>query len=303
MRPVKRTGYLERLRATLPGLIRSLSADGIEKRYLVFGGEGEISSRKPTVPTDARSEFLANRAMGDWAERALSDAIRRACPNWKVVQYGSTERIAAGHPDFRQRYLRGVEETRLYGKRPDLLLLTPDDSALDDISGWEHARTDAVAKRAIGAIEVRSSKFEALTYMRVRQQQKADGKASGRESPSFTVKVEDLKIVYRWLERYHVPQVYCQVFFDSIFAINFLDIFTIVAGGEGYAIEKPEKSQEKATIMIPITNGQQIGEAKALPEFTAEHKITQLGRHDVYVVPKGGRFTVQPDALHRVLLG
>jgi hypothetical protein len=302
-RPAKRTAYFDRLCATLPGLIRVLAAVGIEERYLVFGGEGAVSARKPTVPTDARSEFLANRAMGDWAECALGEAIRLACSEWNIVQYGSTERMAAGHPDFRQRYLRGVEETRLYGKRPDLLLLPSGDASPDDISDWEHERADAVAKRAIGAIEVRSSKFEALTYMRVRQEQKTAGKLSGRESPSFTVKVEDLKIVYRWLERYRVPQIYCQVFFDSVFAINFLDIFSIIADGEQYVIEKPEKSQEKATIMIPITCGRQIGKATALPGFTAEHKVTQLGRHDVYVVPRGGGFTVQADALRGVLLG
>lgn len=150
---------------------------------------------------------------------------------------------------------------------------------------------------------MRSSKFEALTYMRVRQEQKAAGTLSGRETPSFTVKVEDLKIVYRWLKRYRVPQIYCQVFFDSIFAINFLDIFSIIAGGEDYTIEKPEKSQEKATIMIPITGGRQVGTATGLPEFAAEHRITKLGRHDVFVVPRGGGFTIQRDALRGVLLG
>jgi hypothetical protein len=302
-RPAKQLDYFGRLQATRDGLIRSLAAVGIQERYLVFGGQGELPTRKPTAPTDARSEFLANRAMGDWAERVLSAAIRVACPDWKVVQYGNTERIAAGHPDFRRRYLLGVEETRLFGKRPDLLLLSARDTGPDDISDWEQERADAVAKRAIGAVEVRSSKFEALTYMRVRQQQKADGKKSGRETPSFTVKVEDLKIVYRWLERYRVPQVYCQVFFDSIFAINFLNIFALIASGAGYTIEKPEKSQEKATIMIPITNGCQIGKATALPTFTAEHKVTQLGRHDVYVVPQGGGFTLEDDGLRAVLLG
>ena len=39
--------------------------------------------------------------------------------------------------------------------------------------------------------------------MAVRQQQRDDGnKTTARETPSFTVKVEDLVIVYRWLERH-----------------------------------------------------------------------------------------------------
>ena len=113
--------YFPRLKATLDGVIATLTAKGIEARHLAFGGEGLKPTQKPRVPTDARSEFLANRAMGDLAERMLSSAILAALPEFKVTQYGNTDRIAAGHPEFKGRYLAGLEETRLFGKRPDLL--------------------------------------------------------------------------------------------------------------------------------------------------------------------------------------
>jgi hypothetical protein len=111
-----------------------------------------------------------------------------------------------------------------------------------------------------------------------------------------------LVIVYRWLERHGVPQTYCQVFFDSIFAINFLDIFARIASGKGYAIETPAKSQEKATIMVPITHGVQVGIATELPSFAAEHRITALGRHDAYVVPQGGGFVLDAEKMRPVIL-
>lgn len=171
-----------------------------------------------------------------------------------------------------------------------------------DVSGRSHADTESLVNQAVAAIEVRSSKFEALTYISVRKRQRDAGKVSGRETPSFTVKVEDLVIVYRWLERYRVPQTYCQVFFDSVFAINFLDIFTIIGSGSGFTIETPEKSQAKATIMIPITCGTQIGRATAIPTFAAEHRVTELGRHDAYVVPQGGGFELDAVATRKVLL-
>ena len=294
--------YFDQLRTTLDGVVAHLTAKGIEQRHLAFGGEGEIPARKPAVPTDARSEFLANRAMGDWAEQALSAALLIALPEWRVAQYGDTNRIAAGHPDFKASYLTGIEETRRYGKRPDLLLF-PVSFAVDaDLSERAHAETESLVKQAAAAIEVSSSKFEALTYMAVRQRQREAGNSTGRETPSFTVKVEDLIIVYRWLERHDVPQSYCQVFFDSVFAINFLDIFAAIASGTGYAIETPAKSQEKATIMIPITRGVQVGTATALPSFTAEHRVTALGRHDAYVVPCGGGFLLDADKMRQVLL-
>ena len=296
------SAYFEQLRATLDGVVARLTAKGIDPRHLAFGGEGEKPARKPTVPTDARSEFLANRAMGDWAEQALSAALLHTLPEWKVAQYGDTNRLAAGHPDFKASYLAGIEETRRFGKRPDLLLFPVSFAVEGDLSKRTHEETEALVKQAAAAVEVRSSKFEALTYMAVRRRQREAGNLTGRETPSFTVKVEDLVIVYRWLERHGVPQTYCQVFFDSVFAINFLDIFATIASGAGSAIETPAKSQEKATIMLPITCGVQVGAATALPSFAAEQRVTELGRHDAYVVPQGGGFVLDADKLRQVLL-
>jgi hypothetical protein len=298
----RRNPYFERLGGTLDGVMASLRAKGIHERHLSFGGEGAVPVRKPTVPTDARSEFLANRAMGDWAEKMLGEAILRSLPEWQVAQYGDTKRIAAGHPEFKSSYLAGLEETRRFGKHPDLLLFPANVQVAADLSVLGHAETEAIAKQALAAIEVRSSKFDALTYIKVRKQQREEGKTTGRETPSFTVKVEDLIIVYRWLERHGVPQSYCQVFFDSVFAINFLDIFSIIGSGKGFTIETPEKSQEKATIMISITRGLQVGHATATPTFAAEHRVTRLGRHDAYVVPQGGGFELNPTAMKKVLL-
>ena len=294
--------WFDSLTAALPGFIETLSAKGIAAHHLKFGGEGEPPVKKITVPTDARSEFLANRAMGDWAEASLSDALRRALPEWNVSQYGNTDRIAAGHPEFKDRYLAGVEETRRFGKRPDLLLFSASIETIRDISDLTHAESEPLVKQAVASIEVRSSKFEALTYMKVRKQQRESGGAVGRDAPSFTVKVEDLIIVHRWLERHLVPQSYLQVFFDSIFAISFGDIFKIISSGSGFTIETPSKSQEKATIMIPITSGLQVGTATELPRFEAEHRVTKLGRHDAYVVPRGGGFLLDREAALRVLL-
>ncbi len=294
--------YFSKLTSTLEGVVESLRSKGIDERRLTFGGEGQPPPRKPTVPTDARSEFLANRAMGDWAERMLSAALVRALHEWKVVQYGSTDRIAAGHSEFKTRYLAGLEETRRFGKRPDLLLFLADTAVDADVSERSHADTKSLVRNAVACVEVRSSKFDALTYIAVRKRQRDSRKKTGRETPSFTVKVEDLVVVYRWLEQHRVPQSYCQVFFDSVFAINFLEIFATIGRGSGFTIETPEKSQEKATIMIPITSGSQIGVATAAPTFAAEHRVTELGRHDAYVVPQGGGFELDAAATKKVLL-
>ena len=294
--------YFRRIAETVKDVTANLTAKGVHTRYVGFGGEGIKPTGKPRVPAGGMAEFFANRAMGDWAEERLAATMRETFPEWQIAQYGDTGRLVAGDPDFRDYYILGLEETRQFGKKPDLLVFASNLNVPKDLSLGTHAATADSVKQAMCAIEVRSSKLEALTYMRVREQQRATGKIPSRMTPSFTVKVEDLIIVYRWIERYRVSETYCQVFFDTIFAINFSDIFRIIAGKTDWEIETPAKSQQKATIMIPITRGEQIGRVTEMPTFTAEQRITPLGRHDAYVVPVGGKFILDAEKMRRVLL-
>lgn len=295
--------YFDDLVCAKKKVVKVLRQKGIEPHYLTFGGAGDKPVKSPTVPTDSRSEFLANRAMGDWAEKILAAAIRSSHPDWQVSHYGNTESISAGEEGFRAFYLGALEEVRQYGKRPDLLIFPRKLNVSDDISLQPFAQIDPLVKDAIGALEVRSSKFEALKYMAVRAQEREAGGRTAREVPSFTVKVEDLKIVYRWMERHRKPQVYTQVFFDSVFIINVLRIFQIIGSGVGFVIENPAKSQEKSTIMIPITSGEQVGNFNALPEFTVAKRVTRLGRHDAYVVPVGGDLQLNIRRIEAILIG
>lgn len=353
------------------------------------------------IPKGANSEFFSNRAMGDWAEKIVSDLITTST-SYKVVHYGDSDRISAEDDRFREAYLRKMEDTRLYGKRPDLLLMENSYNGDLDVSLKRTNENDGIANVAKYAIEVRSSKFEAETY-KARKLEKLTkendkkikdetiyyiasdederifkeyidarkindnnekelinlqytGKKSQEKidklcqetqkilskkrevSPEekkritskiknkykteeakvevlkFTVKVEDLRIVYRWIMRYKVPQIYVQVFFDSIYAINVLKIFEIIAKGKEnwpkfMKIDNPQKSQEKTTIVIPISEGVQIAECikdentkeRKLPKFDLGEKVTSLGRHDAYVIPSGGEYSLKEDEFKKVL--
>jgi hypothetical protein len=292
--------YFERIASLKNDAIRVLEARGIEARYLKFGGAGDTPVRTPTVPTDARSEFLANKAMGDWAEQSLAGAIRRARKDWQVTHYGNSEAMAAGEAGFREFYKGNLEEVRNFGKRPDLLVFPARLGMPDDFSSEPYASVDGRVRQAVAAVEVRSSKYEALRYMRVRAEQAAQENKSAKGGLNFTVKVEDLKIVYRWLEHYDKPQAYVQVFFDSVFGINVLQIFEMIVSNS-FRIDKPAKSQQKATIMLPITTGKRIGTFGMLPKFSLAEKVTQLGRHDAFVKPVGGDLEIDASALERLL--
>lgn len=291
--------YFDKLAAQRPKVIAELEARGIDARHLGFGGAGE-ANRRVNVPNDAQSEFLANRAMGDWAENVLADGLTRVLPRLSVVHYGDSDLMSAGEKGFPEFYKSRLEDVRINGKRPDLLVVPSALGLASNVSRQATAELAPLVRQARMAVEVRSSKYEALEYMRVRAEQKSQGNKGGRDTPSFTVKVEDLKVVYRWIEKHDVDQVYCQVFFDSVFAINFLDIFGIVAqGGSGFKVEKPHKSQ-KATITISIKKGVQIGSFDENPSFEVERRRTPLGRHDVYVRPVRGRIIIDADTLRGV---
>ncbi len=282
-------------------VIQVLRSKGIEERYLQFGGEGAKPEKKVRAPTDARSEFLANRAMGDWAEDVVTHSVKSIDRSWAVTQYGDTESIAAGEEGFSDLYIAGVEDVRKFGKRPDLLVLPASSNVPPNISSLIRSDSDPYVAKSLAAIEVRSSKFMALQYMEVRNSDLKNGKKSDRMTPSFTVKVEDLVIVYRWIERYGVSQTYCQVFFDSMWAINVLDIFKIIGSGVGFKIETPAKSQLKSTIMIPITSGSKVGTFVEPPDFQVETKSTRLGRLDAFVRPIGGKVQTDATAFRKVL--
>lgn len=296
------TEYFKKLTAAKERVVKELERHGVEARYLQFGGPGDPLGRV-YVPTDARSEFLANRAMGDWAEHLLADAVNNTVPGYRVVHYGNSDRIAAGEEGFRELYIATLEDVRVFGKRPDLLIVPATYKGPEDVSAQSTDSLRSLVDSALAAVEVRSSKFEALHYARVRAQERQSGKRSGRESQSFTVKIEDLKIVYRWIEKFRKPQAYCQVFFDSMFAINVLRIFEIIGSGTGFQIDNPVKSQEKTTIMIPITSGVQVASFGQIPTFDLDHQVTRLGRHDAFVRPVGGDVAFEPDAFLQALLG
>jgi len=93
--------YFSSLKTTLAGVVEHLRNKGIDGRHLAFGGEGQPPARKPTVPTDARSEFLANRAMGDWAERMFSAASAARCLGGRSCSTGALTASRRGIPNSR----------------------------------------------------------------------------------------------------------------------------------------------------------------------------------------------------------
>lgn len=101
-----------------------------------------------------------------------------------------------------------------------------------------------------------------------------------RDYLSITPKVEDLKVVYKWVEKFKVPHFYVQVFFDKSFGISFKEILELIADpqkeGEFYEISQDVKNQNKTTIKINTRKTTEI--AYKIDEPIHQSKKRAMGR-------------------------
>ena len=112
-----------------------------------------------------------------------------------------------------------------------------------------------------------------------------------RDYLSITPKVEDLKVVYKWIETFNVPHFYFQVFFDKSYAISFKNILQLITEpdkeGEYYEISKDIKNQNKTTIKINTKKTTQIAYKIDEPEHRSIRREMSRGRLLFYVTFDG----------------
>ncbi len=113
-----------------------------------------------------------------------------------------------------------------------------------------------------------------------------------RNSLSITPKVEDLKVVHKWIMNYNVPHFYVQVFFDKVYGVSFKHILELISNPEledhKYFIEQDAKNQNKTTIKIPSQDCICLAETVKEPEHQSVRKELNKGRLLFYVKFDGG---------------
>lgn len=113
-----------------------------------------------------------------------------------------------------------------------------------------------------------------------------------RDYLSITPKVEDIKVVYKWIETFNVPHFYFQVFFDKVYGISFENILQIISDpdneGVVFSVETDTKNQNKTTIKINSKSGVLIASKVDEPSHKSVRKEMGRGRLLFYVSFKGG---------------
>ena len=343
-------------------------------------------------PTQAFSEFLTNRAQGDWAETLILKAINETSKNYKAVKYGRSDNLVAGEDGFKKFYESYQDELDEIGKRPDILvykLSDYDNSWAEDISKFDQQQLDQIVPKAIAGLEIRSSSFITKKYAQemkkiqdaLKQEvikakdtileryqacfvtkankqwieilecidkdslknqlkkisdtkvpswsSKSQSKSTSdnneakkllqniksavkqlqkSKSLSITPKVEDIKLVYKWIKKYNVPHYYLQVFFDKVYGISFKEILNMLGDSKrkdnDYTINKYPKNQNKATICINTDISAELGNISIQnidDLHKSEKKELNKGRLLFYVTLKGGKLNLDKKAFSSLL--
>lgn len=126
-----------------------------------------------------------------------------------------------------------------------------------------------------------------------------------RDYLSITPKVEDLKVVYKWIETYNVPHFYFQVFFDKVYGISFKKILEIITDpdneGVVFSVESDSKNQNKDTVKIRSKSGLEIAYKVDEPEHHSVRKEMERGRLLFYVTFNGGAAYLDVNNLRSIL--
>jgi len=155
----------------------------------------QLTGRPPTM---ASSEFLTNKEQGDWAEKVVLAAINENVKEYRAVPYGRAESLAAGDPGFADFYSDYQDELNTLGKKPDILIFRS-----DDIGATPNLDDAHIVRKAIAAIEVRSSSFLAQKYAEFMQ-----GRTQGAVNECIRIRDEILANSLSALLQDKSPQIH-----------------------------------------------------------------------------------------------
>lgn len=126
-----------------------------------------------------------------------------------------------------------------------------------------------------------------------------------RDYLSITPKVEDIKVVYKWIETFNVPHYYFQVFFDKVYGISFEQILGIIANSDNegsiFSVEQDTKNQNKTTIKIRSNAGLEIAYKVDEPEHHSIRREVGRGRLLYYVSFQDGTAYLNVENLNTIL--
>lgn len=267
--------------------------DGFEKFFNAYQAELDAIGKRPNILLFKKEDFneslgydissKSSDEIGDYVAKAIAGIevrssaflINKYTAEANRIVRENTERAIELKNIVLDEYVDLLEQ-----KRPELIAIL---QQLDETSVRSIDYRKPTWKASQRLQELTDNLSELKDCLKIIQK---------RNSLSITPKVEDLKVVYKWIMTYNVPHFYVQVFFDKVYGVSFQRILELMSNpdleDDKYFIEQDTKNQNKTTIKIPSQDGTCLAEAVTEPNHQSVRKELNKGRLLFYVKFDGG---------------
>jgi hypothetical protein len=281
--------------------------DGFDTFYQDFQTELDTIGKRPDLLIFNKADFDSNLGfdISQIPHYQITDYVKRAIAGVEV-------RSSAFLIDKYEEAMQVRTE-----KFREIALLTKDQILADFLDVLQHpARQNyidllnGITAKTLNVTDFRVpswSSSERLIQVKdlFRQLKTAIKEIQKRDYLSITPKVEDIKVVYKWIETFNVPHFYFQVFFDKVYGISFEQILKIISDPDNdgviFSVETDTKNQNKTTIKINSKSGILIASKVDEPLHESVRKEMDRGRLLFYVTFKGGAAYLDIENLRTIL--
>ena len=267
--------------------------EGFEQFFNDYQNELDTIGKRPDILLFKKSDFdeklgydissKKSSEIGDYVSKAIAGIevrssaflINKYTEEAQRVVVENTDRAVELKNDVLSNYIDLLEQ-----KRPELI----------DI--LQQLNETSVRTLDFRVTSWRSSQRLQELSLKLSEIKKCLKTIQKRNSLSITPKVEDIKVVHKWIMTYNVPHFYVQVFFDRVYGISFKHIIELISNpdleDDKYFIEQDTKNQNKTTIKIPSQDGTCLAQAVNEPNHHSVRKEINKGRLLFYVKFDGG---------------
>lgn len=281
--------------------------DGFDKFYQDFQNELDTIGKRPDLLIFKKSDFDANLGLdiSQAPHHQITDYVKKAIAGIEVRssaflidRYEQTMQVRTE----RLKQIALQTKDLILAEYADILELPARKIYIDVLNGITAKSLSVTSFKVPGW---RSSERLIQLNEHFKKLKGAIKEIQKRDYLSITPKVEDIKVVYKWIETFNIPHFYFQVFFDRVYGISFEQILQIISNPDNdgviFSVEKDVQNQNKTTIKINSKSGVLVASKVDEPLHESVRKEMYRGRLLFYVTFKGGTAYLDIQNLKNIL--
>jgi type II restriction enzyme len=268
--------------------------DGFAKFYEEYQQELNNIGKRPDLLIFKKNDYISKwgKDISDFSEKELNDIVPKAIAGLEI-------RSSAFLIEKYEMEMTARTNNALYKaiKAKNIILTNYKDLLVGSREKWIKI-LEEITEETLEITDFRKPSWSSSSRLvelseHFKDLKEAIQEIHKRDFLSITPKVEDLKVVNRWIEKYNVPHYYFQVFFDKVYGISFEDILRLITNsnkeGVDYFIERDTKNQNKTTIKINSKLGFEVAYKIDMPKHKSKMRELARGRLLFYIIFNGGK--------------